>query len=69
MAARRCDLMVVNTPLAAPGEGFGANRVQAAILPAADAQAALIPVDKSALAVALVRRIAQHQAALSGAAT
>jgi phosphopantothenoylcysteine decarboxylase/phosphopantothenate--cysteine ligase len=59
MKARHCDLMVVNTPLAAPGEGFGEDSVQAAILP--DEKALLQPTRKSALAVALMRRIAGHQ--------
>jgi phosphopantothenoylcysteine decarboxylase/phosphopantothenate--cysteine ligase len=58
MKARHCDLMVVNTPLAAPGEGFGEDSVQAAILP--DEKALLQPTRKSALAVALMRRIAGH---------
>jgi phosphopantothenoylcysteine decarboxylase/phosphopantothenate--cysteine ligase len=63
MKARGCDLMVVNTPLAAPGEGFGEDTVQAAILPSTDS---LRPMRKSALAALLVRRIAEHQRTLSG---
>lgn len=66
MKSRGCDLMVVNTPLAAAGEGFGEDRVTAAILPAESGEAAeLRPLSKAALAVALLRRVA---ARLAGAA-
>ena len=73
MKSRKCDLMVVNTPLAAPGEGFGADSVRAAILPvsgnAKAASSTIEPVDKSALAVALLRRVATHQrTSMDGAA-
>lgn len=68
MKARHCDLMVVNTPLAAPGTGFGEDTVQAAILPdAGDAKVALAPMEKSALAVAMIRRIESHRKKSSGA--
>ncbi len=68
MKSRGCDLMVVNTPLSAPGEGFGEDAVTAAILPAGKGGTAeLRPLSKSALAVALLHRIAAHQRKDAGA--
>lgn len=62
MTERRCDLMVVNTPLSRPGAGFGAGTVEAAVLAPDDGDAAppLRLMSKAALAAALARRVAQR---------
>jgi phosphopantothenoylcysteine decarboxylase/phosphopantothenate--cysteine ligase len=71
MRARRCDLMVVNTPLSAPGLGFGEDAVEAAVLDADDSShpAALRAQGKSELATEIVRRVAAKLASATPAGT
>jgi phosphopantothenoylcysteine decarboxylase/phosphopantothenate--cysteine ligase len=64
LKARNCDFIVVNTPLSQPEMGFGREAVEAVILESGKDDAALRPLDKSALAAELVRRVAGK---LSGA--
>lgn len=74
MTDRRCDLLVVNTPLAptATPSGFGEDRVAAAILTPSGAEASgeepLPLVDKARLATALVHAVSAHRAARQGEA-
>jgi phosphopantothenoylcysteine decarboxylase/phosphopantothenate--cysteine ligase len=67
LKARRCDFVVVNTPLSQPEMGFGHDAVEAVILSAHDSgrasDDALRPLGKSELAAELVRRIAARLAA------
>ncbi len=61
LKARNCDLMVVNTPLSNPGQGFGEDSVEAAILSAKKEPRpakALSLMEKNQLAVELVRKVA-----------
>jgi phosphopantothenoylcysteine decarboxylase/phosphopantothenate--cysteine ligase len=73
MESRHCDLMVVNTPLARPGMGFGADAVMAAVLSPASLldgseDADLRVLGKDELAVLLVRRTAEVLKGLAGSA-
>ncbi len=61
LAARNCDLIVVNNPLARAGLGFGEDGVEAAILDArgpAIKSERLSVMEKNGLAAELVRRVA-----------
>lgn len=75
MSERRCDLLVVNTPLSRTStpSGFGEEQVEAAILTSAEAGNAAAPgreraepalrlMDKAALAAELVRAVSAHRA-------
>ncbi len=60
MKSRNCDVMVVNNPLSAPGQGFGMDAVEVAILQRASHPTKnqdLVLMDKSHLASELVATI------------
>jgi phosphopantothenoylcysteine synthetase/decarboxylase len=58
MKDRRCDFMVVNTPLSESGHGFGKDSVAAAVLSDEQTPKQLVLKEKNELAVDLVRIIA-----------
>ncbi len=64
MRERRCDLLVVNTPLAPTPtpSGFGEEQVEAALLTSgSDDRVALRLMDKAVLATDLVRAVGEHR--------